>query len=249
VAYVTSADPGSVGEVPAPDGPPGSWKLAWHDEFNGSALQPGGWGPTRGTGNDAPFQPDGEAAWFDPSAVSVRNGALTITLQPGPREVLERLYPYRSGVVQAKNSFLVRPGSYIEARIKVPTCDGCWPAFWLVPTDRWPPEIDIFEFFGTQAQSRPSFNYHTPSEDQTGPARYGEKGIDYRDDFHVYGLLWNGTEAIPYLDGKAYPDVGASEDMTSLPLMMIFNLSVQSGHHPDAGGQMQVDWVRVWRHR
>jgi beta-glucanase (GH16 family) len=239
----------SAQHVPPPEGPNGSWGLAWNDEFDGTSLQADRWRPGRDAGTDAPFQGSGEAAWFSPSSVSVQDGSLRLTLQQDLRDLDGTTYPYRTGVVTAKNAFLVKPGSYIEARIKVPSCDGCWPAFWLVPTDRWPPEIDIFEYFGTQAQTRPSFNYHTPSEDQTGPDRYGEPGVDYRADFHVYGLLWDGTQAVPYLDGRAYPAIAATEDMTSLPLMMILNLSVQADHHPQAGAQMQVDWVRVWRQR
>jgi beta-glucanase (GH16 family) len=255
-AYVVTAEPGSAGEPPTaapasatPQGPGGSWALTWHDEFKGTSLNRKMWQPDRsGSQNgDAPFEPDSEAAWFSPSNVAVKNGNLTLTLQKGSKELGGKTYPYNSAVVKTTKPFLVKPGSYIEARIKVPACDGCWPAFWLVPEGQWPPEIDIFEFFGTQSDNRPSFNYHPPEGNQTGPDHYGKKATDYTAAFHVYGVQWDGRRAIPYVDGKAYPGSGADKDMTSLPLQIILNLSVQSDHSPDAGRQLRVDWVRVWK--
>lgn len=256
-AYVVSADraspppPPAPFQVPAPQGPSGSWASAWHDEFDGNRLDQSTWQPNRdgSTTGDAPFQGENEAAWFSPSNVTVKDGNLTLTLQKGSKRLGGTTYPYRTGVVENTKSVLIKPGAYIEARIKVPECDGCWPAFWLVPNDQWPPEIDIFEFFGTQDDSRPSFNYHPPDGGQTGPKHYGVEGTDYRNAFHVYGLEWDGTRAIPYVDGKAYPSRAATKDMTSLPLKIILNLSVQAGHEPSGGDQMQVDWVRVWKPR
>jgi beta-glucanase (GH16 family) len=250
VTFVVSNQRGGTPpEVPAPQGPSGSWSLAWHDEFNGTSLDRHKWQPNRSgeSSGDAPFQNSDEAAWFSPSNVTVADSNLTLTLQRGSKDFGDTTYPYRTGVAETTPSFLVKPGAYVEARIKVPECDGCWPAFWLVPHDQWPPEIDIFEFFGTHHDQRPSFNYHPPDGGQTGPKHYGPKGTDYRNTFHVYGLEWDGDQAIPYVDGQAFPGVAATENMTSLPLMMILNLSVQAGHEPSPGAQMQVDWVRVWR--
>lgn len=245
--------PHSEGPLPAPTaptgprGPDGPWTLAWHDEFDGDSLNTDAWQPSRfgEHDGDAPFEPEREAAWFSPSNVHVRDGNLVLTLDKNSRTISGRTYPYRSAVVQAKKSRWIEPGTYVEARIEVPQCSGCWPAFWFVATDRWPPEIDGFEFFGTHSDSRPSFNYHPEDGGQTGPSQYGGAGIDYRKSFHTYGVLWENDEVVPYLDGVAYPAV-AAKDVTSLPLMLILNLSVQADHQPAAGSQMRVDWVRTW---
>ncbi len=241
------------GTPPDPVGPPGSWTSAWGDEFDGDALDLDLWQPNRyGTDDgDAPFVPEEEAAWFSSSAVRVADGNLVLQVTEEERRLEGRTYPYRSGVVQAaRPEHAVQPATYVEARVRVPECDGCWPAFWLVAPDRWPPEIDVFEFFGTESDTRPSFNHYPegyPEDaDKSGPATYGELGTDYRDEFHVYGLLWQDGRAIPYVDGRAYPEV-AAYDVSSSPLMLILNLSVQDGHEPEVGSEMAVDWVRVWQ--
>jgi beta-glucanase (GH16 family) len=231
----------------APEGLTGSWDLDWNDEFDAGSLDTDVWQPSRygQDSGDAPFEPDLEAAWFSPSNVGLRDGSLVLTLEEEERQLTGRTYPYRSGVVQTTEPYWIEPGTYVEARIQVPECDGCWPAFWLVATDRWPPEVDIFEFFGTEAESRPSFNYHPEDGGQTGPDLYGVTGTDYRESFHTYGVLWDDGRAVPYVDGRAYPAV-AADDVTSLPMMLILNLSVELDHEPAVGSEMLVDWVRVW---
>lgn len=234
-----------------PEGPPGHWALAWHDDFTGDALDRARWQPNR-YGQDvpnAPFNREGEDAWFSSSNVTVHNGNLVLTLREEPREVDGRDYRYSSGVVQATEKFSIFPGSYVEARIAVPTCDGCWPAFWSAPRQGWPPEIDIFEFFDTGTEPRPSFNYHSSPSTQTGPTVYGDPAVDYRNDFHVYGLLWDGSQLTPFVDGRAHHEVAVTAKMTRLPSMIILNLSVGADHEPEAGAQMLVDWVRVWAPR
>jgi beta-glucanase (GH16 family) len=234
--------------VPQPVGVPGPWLSSWHDEFDGRSLDRETWQPHRYTPEtgDLPFNPSLEDAWFSPRNVHVRDGLLELHLQPEPRTLDGRRYPYSSGVVQATASHRITPGTYVEARVRVPTCSGCWPAFWAIPADRWPPEIDVFEYFDTAEQERPTFNYHLPGGGQSGPSEYGRQTVDHRTGFHVYGLLWTPTAAIPHVDGVGHPGAGASSDMTSLPLGLILNLSLETGS-ATARATMAVDWVRVWR--
>ena len=235
---------------PAPQGPAGRWMNVMDDEFSGTSLNRTFWQPNRfgKDGGDAPFNPDQEAAWFSPSNVTVADGMLTLTLRSEPRRLLNTDFPYSSGMVQSPPSATFGPGSYVEARIAVPRCDGCWPAFWLDPSRGSPPEIDGFEFFDTSQNSQklPSFTYHPPDGSDPSPSKYGQTDVDYRGDFHTYGILWTTDKIVPYLDGVAYPEVGATEDIAQGKLAIIMNLSVLADHQPADGSTMQVDWVRVW---
>jgi beta-glucanase (GH16 family) len=228
-------------------GPAGAWDQVFAEEFDGDDLDRSVWQPDRGGDKPAlPFNWTIEGAWFDPSNVTVADGRLTLRVEREPRSVGEGDYDYSTGMVQTLPDAPVEPPVYVEARIRVPSCDGCWPAFWLHPLDRWPPEIDIVEFLEAGSEQRPSFNYIDPAEDRTGPDMYGDPDVDYREGFHTYGVLWDGERAVPYLDGIAYEALAATEDMTDVPMMIILNLSFRGGYDLEAKEQMDVDWVRVW---
>jgi len=228
-------------------GPEGAWTQVFADEFDGDVLDRSVWQPDRGGATPAlPFNWDIEGAWFDPSNVTVADGRLILTVEREARSVRDGDYDYSTGMVQTLPDVPVRPPVYVEARVRVPSCDGCWPAFWLHPLDRWPPEIDIAEFLEVGSEPRPSFNYIDPVENRSGPDMYGNPDVDYRDGFHTYGLLWDGERAVPHLDGVAYEALAATEDMTDLPMMIILNLSVRDGYAPAPGAHMDVEWVRAW---
>jgi beta-glucanase (GH16 family) len=75
---------------------------------------------------------------------------------------------------------------------------------------------------------------------------YGKAGVDYRGEFHTYGVLWEGSRVVPYLDGKPYGELAATQDVTSVPMVIVLNLSVRGGYSTRPGERMLVDWVRVW---
>jgi beta-glucanase (GH16 family) len=244
---VLVAHPWAPDEGAAVSGPPAGWVQVFADEFDGAALDPTVWQPDRsGPLAGIPFNPVPEDAWFDPGNVTVDDGSLVFTVEEEERRLEGRSYGYSSGMVQSNAAIPLQPARYVEARIRFPECPGCWPAFWLHPLDRWPPEIDIAEFLESGSESRPSFNYIDPAEGKTGPDMFGDEDVDYRDEFHTYGVLWEDDRVVPYLDGRPYGELSATEDLTGLPMMIILNLSVRGGYDSAAGKQMLVDWVRVW---
>ena len=254
VAVIASASPGCPDSAPCvnADSPVAgqSWSLDFDDEFTGSGLDPGRWQSGRFGATsraDAPYNPDLEGAYFSSAGVEVGGGTLNLTLKPSVRTVNGVTYTYSSAEVNTDGRFYLEPGMYVEARVKVPRCDGCWPAFWAVPKAQYPPELDVFEYFDTSvpSHSRPRFNFHPPGGGETGPSPYGQPDVDYRGGYHVYGMYWTGSAAVPYLDGKPY-DVGVRAT-TSLPEYLILNLSMYANSTPPAGTRMSVDWVRVWK--
>ncbi|WP_157943945.1 glycoside hydrolase family 16 protein [Blastococcus atacamensis] len=233
------------------DWPPGDWNQVFGDEFDGERLDPDVWDTDRADrgGDDlaaVPFNPVIEDAWFDPDNATLADGNLVLTVEEEQRSLFGQDYAYSSGMVQSTPALTLEPTRYVEARIRFPGCSGCWPAFWLHPQGQWPPEIDIAEFLESGSESRPSFNYIQADEQKTGPDMYGDPDVDYRDDFHTYGVLWDGVKAVPYVDGVAQDALTADENMTSVPMMIILNLSVRGGYQPPPGVSMLVDWVRVW---
>jgi beta-glucanase (GH16 family) len=225
------------------------WSLVFDDEFAGPSLDQAKWRSGRfgaTSAADAPYNPHVEGAYFSSSGVEIADGNLNLVLRPSVRTINGATYTYVSGEVNTDGRFYLRPGMYVEARIKVPTCAGCWPAFWAVPKAQYPPEFDVFEYFDTATPegSRPRFNFHPAAGGETGPTPYGNPAVDYRQGYHVYGMYWTGSAAIPYLDGTPY-DVGV-RPTTSLPEYLILNLSMYAHNTPPDGTRMSVDWVRVW---
>ena len=236
---------GFLPSVEAGSSAAGRTTLVFSDEFNGTELDSSKWGSGRyaaTTAGDAPFNPHLEAAYYASSQVTEANGNLYLTLAPSKAVLDGKAYSYSSGMIQSEGHFALTPGTYIESRVKINSCDGCWNAFWAQPSKKWPPEIDIFEFF--QPNSAPRFNFHPESGLENGPASYGQKNASYLDEFHTYGMYWDGHLATPYLDGTPYLPQPAG---TEIPLYVIFNLTVYDGHSPPAGSNMAIDWVRAWR--
>jgi beta-glucanase (GH16 family) len=231
----------------AHSGVPADWGQVFADDFDGTALDRSVWQPDRsGEKAGVPFNTDIEDGWFSPDNVSVADGSLVFTIGDDDRTIHGLTYGYSSGMVQSNAAIPLTPSRYVEARIRFPRCDGCWPAFWLHPLDRWPPEIDIAEYLETGVKSRPGFNYFDADGKKTGLKEYGARGVDYRDEWHTYGVLWEGDRIVPYLDGKPYPELAATENITQGPMMIILNLSVRAGFDTVPGQKMLVDWVRVW---
>jgi beta-glucanase (GH16 family) len=134
---------------------------------------------------------------------------------------------YESGMIRSKMTFKY---GYYEARLKMPPGRGMWPAFWLnadsTPEGKvgWPPEIDVFEFVNNGKEDLPTMfhmgavaqrkkdgppaaqggdlisNDHAVKMMGGGGEYFGT--VNYTDDYHVFGLLWDTDDTITwYVDG------------------------------------------------
>lgn len=227
------------------------WKLAFNDDFNGTALDPAKWIDQRDDwikgGN--PYN-DREDAWYLPGNTTVGKGVLTQTVR---QEAVDK-YGMTTGMINSNHRYYFQYG-YVEARVKVPSCRGCWPVFWTLPQgEAWPPEIDLFEYIDTAAaQRRPFFASH-----------WSENGVlqsnldyftmpcgtatDYTGNYHTYGFLWTPSKIQPYLDGVPGPSfTGAA--VPHLPMYMILSLGVADGLVPSGRPSMLTDYIRVWQRR
>jgi beta-glucanase (GH16 family) len=246
-AVASTSDPGGGSVAPRPDAAPAGFpRLVFSDEFDSGELDGRKWLASRDGYRSGAFNPNKEGAYFDPENVTVAGGQLHLTLRDAPgTRVWGKTYAWSSGAVTTQGTFAFGDNSFVAARIRLPTSDGLWPAFWTAVAGRWPPETDIFEFFGTQQQARPRFNYHPPTRAHGGSRLYGETDVDYRQGWHTYGLLRQGGVLTPFVDGVAYPEASVTGG-DSLQHYLILNLSAYAGHDPEPGSSMAVDWVRVW---
>ncbi len=237
----------------APVGPTGgTYSLHAGDDFTGTALDLTRW---QGNRNDngtyaSPFNAGLESEYFSSSQVSVANSLLTLTAVP---DSSHRPATYRSGCVTAATTSggfrYTAPGTYSEARVRMPAVAGAWPAFWAVSDSGYTQEIDYLEFLNGTATG-PSLTYHY-QDGGTGSAgrssasyRYGASGTDYRSAFHTYGCLVSSGSITAYLDGVAYQTINLP--VSPIEIEVTFDLALYTGYTVPSGTKMDVDWVRVW---
>jgi beta-glucanase (GH16 family) len=227
------------------------WKLIFRDEFSGSVLDGYKWTTQRDDWiiGGSPYN-DREDAWYLPGNVSVSGGSLVQTI----RHQQQDQYALTTGMINSNKRFNFKYG-YIEARVKVPSCRGCWPVFWTLPEGvQWPPEMDLFEYIDTAGpQRRPFFASHWAENgvNQSNLAYFTlpcGTATDYTGKYHTYGFLWTPTKIQPYLDGVPGPAfTGAA--VPQLSMYLIMTLAVGDGLVPDGTPSMRTDYIRVWQHK
>ena len=243
------------------DGGEPTWTLAWSDEFDGPAGQlpnPANWTFDIGTDwGNAQLEYDTDR----PENVSLDgNGNLAITA----REESYMGSAYTSGRIKTEGLFEQARGRF-EARIRLPTGQGIWPAFWMLGNDfgtvGWPRcgEIDVMEYRG-QEPSVVHGTVHGPgySAGAGVSGRYTLSGARFDTGFHVFSIEWDTAGIKWFVDGEHYhtvrpADTGGREWVFDHPFFILLNVAV-GGHFvgpPDASTHfpqsMLVDWVRVHR--
>ncbi len=257
----------------ASDPGPTGWQLVWNDEFNTSAGTPpnqGYWGYELGDGtiNGIPGWGNDELEYYTDSTENAATdglGSLVITAKESDGSLLCYYGPcqYTSARLLTKNKFEVAYGR-IEARIKVPSGAGLWPAFWSLGTDidrvGWPQsgEIDIMENVG-RLPNEIFGTIHGPG--YSGGSSFGQSydfGVPAANDFHTIAVEWQPDEIQWYVDGILYhsatpADVAPNEWVFNHPFYLLLNVAIGGNFGGPVGEdtvfpqQMLVDYVRLYQ--
>lgn len=230
-----------------------NWTQVWSDEFNGTSLDTSNWTNEIGTGSGGWGNNELQYYTNRSENLQVTGGNLVITARKESYGGMN----YTSARIKTQG---LRNFTYgkIEARIKMPTGQGLWPAFWMlgsnINTVSWPycGEIDIMERVNNNA-----FVNGTVHWDANGYASYGNVSgnIDFSQ-FHVYSIEWDANYIRWFVDGIKYNEIyiangtGNTEEFQR-PFFILFNLAV-GGNWPGSPNsstpfpaQMLVDYVRV----
>jgi beta-glucanase (GH16 family) len=231
--------------------------LIWDDEFSGRAgSRPdrSRWEIETGSRNGTLQQYTGS-----PNNVSLDgHGNLVISAQRN------RAFGYTSGAIQTEGRFQTQYGR-LEARIKLPSGQGLWPAFWAIGSDYnrvgWPEsgEIDVMENFGSNP-FKITGSIHGPWRTPHGYALVsdGFSRVSLANAFHVYGAIWSPNRITFTLDGRKYATVTPAslargqQWVFNKPFFLILNLAVGGQWSGSPGStrfpeSMVIDWVRVYR--
>jgi beta-glucanase (GH16 family) len=163
---------------------------------------------------------------------------------------------YTSARILTKGKFSFKYGR-VEARAKLPTGVGTWPAIWMLGSNidsvGWPAcgEIDIMEHLGRD-QNKIYGTLHYP-EHYGAHADGKTTMISNANEFHIYSLEWSPEEIKISVDGKVFQTVKNSREV---PFNQNFFLILNMAMGGDFGGPvdskvsravMKVDYVRVYQ--
>jgi beta-glucanase (GH16 family) len=230
-----------------------SWNLVWSDEFNGSSLDPANWAYDIGNGTAGWGNSELQYYTNRMENVQVKNGELIITA----RKEKDNGFDYTSGRIKTKDKQSWTYGR-IEARIKLPSGIGLWPAFWMMGADidgvGWPKcgEIDIMEHINMVPYVNGTMHW-----DNNGHQQYGLTTDADLSKYHVYAVEWDPGSIRWFIDGKKYCEGDIREGINGTeefhePFFLLLNLAV-GGRWPGSPGagtvfpaSMRVDYVRVY---
>jgi beta-glucanase (GH16 family) len=245
------------------------WSLFWEDTFD-AGLDTDVWEAMLGTGT-AYGLPAGwgnnELQYYTnlPANVAVSDGTLKITARRqsfGGRD-------YTSARIRTRNAVDFTWGR-VEARMKIPSGSGVWPAFWMLPTDSpyggWASsgEIDVMESVNEADRVHGTIHFGSNWPNNASNGGSVHNGGDFGDDFHVYAVEWDPNQIRWYLDGVQFHSVDASQWFSSAApsnprapfdsdFHLLLNVAVGGDWPGSPNGSaefpktLEVDYVRVFR--
>jgi beta-glucanase (GH16 family) len=184
-----------------------------------------------------------EGDWYMPANTTVSSGSLVQTIKKQPMNGAA----YTTGMVNTNKKFSFQYG-YVEARMNVPACDGCWPAFWTLPAAvGWPPEIDIYEFFDSDTDTHAYFSSHWKSTtaDQEWTSVWSSSA-NLTNSWHTYGMMWNADGITPYIDGVAGPTL-TGKAVPHEAMYLIIQMALGKNYNTPDGANLKTDYLRVYQ--
>ncbi|GIG22129.1 hypothetical protein Cch01nite_28530 [Cellulomonas chitinilytica] len=259
-------------DAAADPGPAGWTNVTYRDDFDGAAgaaADPASWGNEtggHGWGNDEKqYYTDGNA-----NAATDGAGHLAITVKPNTNPAYlctsdGTPCDYTSGRLTSFGKKEFRYG-HVEARVKVPSGEGLWPAFWSLGSDffdvDWPQtgEIDVMEHVeGDHGATNEAFGtIHGPG--YSGGASIGGTTTvpgALSDAFHTFAIDWEPGHITWLLDGDVFFEAtpatvpAGKQWVFDHPFFLIMNMAIGGNFGgtiaPDlqVPASMLVDYVEV----
>lgn len=257
--------PNWLGKRPPVDG---NWTMTFRDEFDGNSVDQAKWnvyGPN--------WWGSSELTHWSKDNVIVADGLAKIHFEKkrgfhndDPQSGHQS--NYTGGYLDTDGKWAQKYG-YFEARMKLPTAPGLWPAFWTMP-DRGPDEdpqwkrrstedggmeFDIMEHLTRWGPYRYNIAMHWDGYGKHHKS-IGTSNIYIQPDtdgFITCGLLWTPGSAAFYCNGK---EVGRwdAKRIANVPSLLMFTMPVGGWDNsrlddkrlPD---DFVIDYVRVWQRK
>ncbi|MBW6411126.1 glycoside hydrolase family 16 protein [Clostridium weizhouense] len=228
------------------------WKLVWSDEFNDRNVNTSNWTydiDGHGWGNN-------ELQYYTDREENARIEDGNLVIQAKKEDFNGSKYTSARLKSEGLQEFTY---GKIEARIKLPSDKGLWPAFWMLGANmssvKWPNcgEIDIMEHVNTENKI-----YGTLHWNDKGAQSFGNKFEVDVTEYHTYSIEWNPNTIKWFVDGVQYEELSIANNITGndefhKPFFILLNLAVGGNwpQDPDLStnfpAKMYVDYVRVYK--
>lgn len=230
----------------------GLWRLVWHDEFDGDALDETKWS-YRSLGPR-------ENAVISKDCISLDGHGLLHVWVKDKDGVLQ------NGMIGTQRKFEVTCG-IMAARIKFPRQQGQHGSFWMQPgtwergandTPRTGAEVDVVEWFG--AARKDSSTASNVYWGESGKKNRAGQLVDLQgilkpgeltsDGFHVFSVDWSPRGYVFLIDG--HETLRVTDGVSHRPEYLILSLLTSNWEaarldRDKLPNSMDVDWVRVWQ--
>ena len=156
-------------------------------------------------------------------------------------------------------------GIYLEVKAKFPTGDKVWPAIWLIDDSEnrtWPPEIDIWEYFGKffntnrsdEMYMRYIYGTWNNKEDHSSVIEDFQYIYNASSQWHIYGFNWTDSTMKWYIDqnlvhtktnGIEIPSI----DWPDKPMCLVINnglLNVVDEGNTIFPNTLLLDYIRLF---
>jgi len=251
--------------------------LLWADEFTGSAgtgPSSTNWSSTLGDGCNSSAGcgwGNGESEAYAACASKLDgegNMVITASTPTGdPTCTSNKTWTSAKFTSLGKQHFTY---GYFEARMKMPSGGGTWPAFWTLGSNigsvSWPRcgELDIMEYAGNNpGRTTSAVHYANSSGVHDYKSGQLETNTVLASSYHTYGLLWLPNELTFTFDGRPVTTVKKSDTGLSywpfgpsangaLPKQyVIFNLAMGGNYGGSIEGGLNkatfsIDYVRYY---
>ena len=252
--------PAWLGERPPVEG---KWKMTFRDEFDGATIDRGCWNIYTENYWD-------KRSHFTKDNVVLGDGMARLRMERKTGhendDPKRKQTGYAVGFLSTYGRWAQRYG-YFEARMKLPTASGLWPAFWLMP-DRGPVsdpqwvrantgkgamEFDIMEHLTRWGPYRYNVAMHWDGYGKEHKS-IGSSNVYVRPDadgFITSGLLWTPGSAVYYCNGEVVArwENARISNVASYPILYMVtggwdNNPVDDDQLP---ADFVVDYVRIWQ--
>lgn len=244
---------------------PAGYNMVWNEEFNAARTSGG-----------KPSLPDTQKWWYEnlnkgavnnelqtyvggfkgtDTVAAISDGTLKIIAKKIDGEVY-------SARINTNESWTY---GYFEARLRMPTGKGTWPAFWMMPKNfnRWPDdgEIDIMEYVGYEPNVVHSSIHTKAYYHSIGTQKTATKRIQNAEtEFHIYAVEWTADYIKGFVDGVEYFEFknDKTNNKDTWPFYAPFYLKLNLAWGGDWGGAQgidesklpatyEIDYVRVYK--